>query len=143
MRSGFEAKIKKDLESREIPFEYETMKLNYIKKRCPHCSEVVDSGVYTPDFIIGTLIIEGKGNLDSETRTKMKQVKACNPDLDIRFLFQRDNKITKASKTHYTDWATKYGFPSAVGHIVPEEWLTDEITGRNKSTTKATKKRKQ
>lgn len=127
LRSGFEDKIKKDLESRGIAFEYETLKLKYIKKRCPHCDEVVDSGVYTPDFIIGTLIIEGKGNLDSETRTKMKQVKACNPDSDIRFLFQRNNKITKASKTTYLDWAEKYGFPAVVGNEVPEGWLKDAI----------------
>jgi hypothetical protein len=50
-----------------------------------------------------------------------------NPDLDIRFLFMRDNKISKNSKTRYSDWCKKRGIKYAVsehGHI-PDEWLAE------------------
>jgi hypothetical protein len=45
----------------------------------------------------------------------MRAVKETNPELDIRFIFQSENK--KQLK-----WADKYGFPYAVGEI-PEEWM--------------------
>lgn len=83
--------------------------------------------LYTPDFTISLsggrrVHIECKGWLRPEDRSKMIRVKKQNPDVDIRFVFQADNKLRKGSKTTYTMWATKNGFPSAVGEI-PEEWL--------------------
>lgn len=127
-RSGFEQKIKKDLEGRGIKYEYETVKLRYTKLHCPHCTKVVDTGTYTPDFIIQRdtgvrLVVEGKGYLDAANRTLMQRVKRDNPSEDIRFLFQRDQPIRKGSKTSYSDWSIKNGFPFAIGTSVPEEWL--------------------
>ena len=83
--------------------------------------------LYTPDFTISLsggrkIYIECKGWLRPEDRQKMLKVKQQNPHADIRFIFQADNKIRKGSKTTYTMWATKNGFPSAVGTI-PPEWL--------------------
>jgi predicted nuclease of restriction endonuclease-like RecB superfamily len=83
--------------------------------------------LYTPDFTISLsdgrrIYIECKGWLRPEDRQKMLKVKQQNPDADIRFIFQADNKIRKGSKTTYTMWATKNGFPCSVGHI-PEDWL--------------------
>jgi len=55
----------------------------------------------------------------------MKAVKAANPDLDIRFVFQTPyNKIYKGSKTTYAKWADKHGFPWCAFHSIPIEWLT-------------------
>ena len=83
--------------------------------------------LYTPDFTISLsggrkIYIECKGWLRPEDRQKMLKVKQQNPDADIRFIFQADNKIRKGSKTTYTMWATKNGFPSAV-KAIPPEWL--------------------
>lgn len=121
-RSGYEAKIMEDLNQRKIPYQYETLKLSYVKEVCPHCEKLIKKGTYTPDFILGDVIIESKGRFDIESRKKMLQVKASNPSLDIRLLFQYDNKLTKVSKKRYSDWARSNGFIFAIG-MIPEEWV--------------------
>lgn len=80
---------------------------------------------YHPDFILGNgVIIEAKGVLDQETRTKMVAVKQQHPELDIRFVFMdASNKLTRAKKSlTYGKWADRNGFPWADGRI-PDEWL--------------------
>lgn len=84
---------------------------------------------YIPDFVVtrsdGTkLYIETKGYFRPADRSKMILVKKSNPSLDIRFLFVRNNKINKRSKTTYSDWCEKNGFPYAFGREVPLEWLS-------------------
>ena len=127
-RSGFEQKIKTDLDQRGIKYGYETIKLKYTKICCGECGAVVQHGTYTPDFIIDRqsgvpLIVEGKGYFDSPDRTKMLSVKRDNPTADIRFLFVRDNPIRKGSKTKYSDWCNKHGFLYDFGVEVPKGWL--------------------
>jgi len=69
--------------------------------------------------------VETKGHLTEEDRRKMKAVKAANPELDIRFVFQAPyNKIYKGSKTTYAKWCEKHGFKWAAFHSIPIEWLT-------------------
>ena len=117
-RSQFEIGLAKSLANKNIPYEYEQMKLTYIPK----------PRTYTPDFVLtkNGIIIEAKGHLDKGDRVKMQLVKEQYPDLDIRFVFVRaTNKIYKGSKTTYADWANRYGFPWAEGTI-PEEWLKDD-----------------
>ena len=103
------------------------MKYLYEKDKVPY---VVPTSyhVYTPDFKLRCRkwLIEAKGVLDADTRKKMLHVKASNPDLDIRFVFQRDNVIRKGSKTKYSDWATQHGFKYAIGKI-PQEWLDEDF----------------
>lgn len=52
-----------------------------------------------------------------------------NPDLDIRMLFMRDNKIAKNSKTRYSDWCKKRGIVYAVSELgeIPEDWVNDAL----------------
>lgn len=120
LKSGFEKKVAKNLETEGIPFEYESIKVPYVvpsKKR-----------TYNPDFELPNgIIIEAKGKLDRLVREKMALVFEQNPHLDIRFLFMRDNKISKNSKTRYSDWCKKRGIPYAVSEhgIIPEEWLVE------------------
>lgn len=114
MRSGFERTLAAQLKKRKVRFEYEPVKLPYVLERS-----------YIPDFYISdkAIYIEAKGKLDADTRAKMLAVKKAHPDLDIRFVFMRaSNKLSKASKQTYGDWATKNGFQWADGDI-PEEWL--------------------
>lgn len=112
-RSGLEADVAKQLESQGVPFEYETKKIPYQSQ-----------SKYIPDFILPNgIIVEAKGRLTQEDRSKMRKVKDQHPELDIRFVFSRSSsKLSKTSKTTYGEWCDKYGFPYAEKHI-PEDWL--------------------
>lgn len=130
VRSGLELGLKEWLERKGIKYGYESIRLKYIKQRCPHCQNPSVTGVYTPDFIIGDIIIECKGRFKSTDRTKMIRVKENNPDKDIRFIFQRDNTLTKSGKMTYSGWALKHGFPSYVlvnesEPNIPDRWLME------------------
>jgi hypothetical protein len=122
LRSGFEAKVKKSLEARGVEFEYESERLPYIVPESRHN--------YTPDFPTitekGTKIyIEAKGLFSAADRKKMALIVQQHPELDIRLLFQRNNKIQKNSKTTYGMWADKNGIKwavSATGYV-PDSWL--------------------
>lgn len=117
-RSGFERKIMKDLKEKGVEFKYEAETLRFVQP--------AENRRYVVDFILPNgVIVEAKGKFTSADRKKMLLVKAQHPDRDIRMLFMRNNKLTKKSKTTYTDWCDKNGIVSAVsvdGHI-PDEWL--------------------
>lgn len=112
-RSGFEKKV---YEKAEGSLEYETTKIPYIQKHN-----------YIADFTLSNgVLIETKGRLTSIDRRKMLDVKRCNPELDIRFVFQRaSNVIRKGSKTTYADWAVNNGFQWAEG-LIPLEWWSEK-----------------
>lgn len=120
LKSGFERKVAKYLETNKVPYEYESIKVPYVvpsKKR-----------TYNPDFELPNgIIVEAKGKLDRLVREKMALVFEQNPDLDIRFLFMRDNKISKNSKTRYSDWCEKRGIKYAISEEgkIPDEWLEE------------------
>ena len=113
-RSGFERTLAASLQKRKIKFGYETIKLAYTLNH-----------IYSPDFILPNgVIIEAKGKLTPQDRTKMIAVKKQYPELDIRFVFMRgENTLNASSKTTYMSWAEKNGFPAADGEI-PDKWLT-------------------
>lgn len=120
-KGSFEPRVYEDLRSRmgqkKYKIEYETEKLDYIIEK-----------EYTPDFIISFLYgrkmyIEAKGYFRQEDRDKLMAVKRNHPDLDIRIVFEKDNKINARSRMRYSDWCNKHGFLFAVGKI-PEEWLS-------------------
>lgn len=76
--------------------------------------------LYNPDFTIlcrngHVIFVEAKGYFRPEDKTKMKFVKICNPEADIRMLFLKKNRKDIA-------WCERNGFPWAVGVDVPEEW---------------------
>jgi predicted nuclease of restriction endonuclease-like RecB superfamily len=85
---------------------------------------------YTPDFRVARndgsyFYVEFKGWLRPEDRTKMKAFKLSHPDIDVRFVFLKANKlITKNSKTTYSAWAEQHGFKWAENEI-PDEWLEE------------------
>lgn len=115
-RSGLEQRIAHDLTRKGMEFEFESTQIVYQKK----------PSVYIPDFILPTgVIIEAKGRLTQQDRVKMLLVKDQHPYLDIRFVFQRvQNKIRKGSKTTYSMWAEKHGFPWAE-KLIPLEWIRE------------------
>ena len=139
-RSLYERRIAAYLSSKLIKFEYEGLVIDYFRPAvntviCPTCGPIkgMVSRRYTPDFKLhNNVIIEAKGRFTSADRAKMRAVIKQHPELDIRLLFMRDNVIKGAAgkETSYTEWATIYGFPSAIGPEVPDDWLA----GRNRPT---------
>lgn len=124
-RSKFEDKVAKELEKHGIKFEYESIQLQYqepLRKNLAECGDcgstnLLRTGWYTPDFILSNgIIIEAKGRFTAADRRKMLAVKAAHPDERIVMLFMRDNKISKNSKTHYSDWCMKHDFEFAIEH---------------------------
>lgn len=114
-RSGLEEKLAKYLDKLNAPYLYEAGRYSY-----------TTTSNYTPDFFLPNgIIIEAKGFFKPTDRRKMLAVKAQHPELDIRFIFQRNNTLTKQSKTTYGAWAIKHGFPYCIFPNIPEDWLHD------------------
>ncbi len=120
-RSGFEAKTADYLRRLGIEFEYESLKINYMRE-----------ATYTPDFILPNgIIVETKGLWKSEDRTKHLLIKEQHPELDVRLCFQNaSNKIRKNSKTTYAMWCEKKGIKYC-DKTIPKSWLnTKKCTRR-------------
>lgn len=85
--------------------------------------------LYEPDFVVilrngKKFYIESKGWLPSEDRTKMKNVKKLNPDLDIRFMFQKKQNLKINNNQTNIEWALKNGFDkSIIGGLLPKSWF--------------------
>lgn len=120
-RSGFEETIWDAAVRSRKKMEYESIFVPYHIK-----------GTYRPDFILPNgIIVEAKGYLDAASCRKMKAVKACNPHLDIRFVFQNANgKRNKRSKLRNWEWAEAHGFLWAEGTI-PLEWFKEKPIEQN------------
>jgi len=122
-KSGLELSVSEQIKSTEYPLNYETETLHYIVPE--------RKAKYTPDFIFtkrdGSLMyIETKGRWTSADRLKMKHVLQSNPGADIRLVFQTPTqKISKASKTTYEDYAKKLGILHVAKKTIPEEWLQE------------------
>ena len=113
MRSHLEEQVADLLEQLGVDYEYESEKLSYIIE-----------AKYIPDFKVGDVYLEAKGYFPADQRRKMKAVKKANPELDIRFIFQNPfTKISKRSKTTYSMWAERNGFPWCVYYAIPVDWL--------------------
>ena len=107
----------KDLKSKEVKYEYESLKITYTLD----CT-------YTPDVVLPNgIIVELKGFFRGSDRRKHLQLRTQYPHLDIRFVFQDANKkISKTSKTTYGMWASKNGITFAEGYI-PDSWLSEPL----------------
>lgn len=131
MRSRFEKTVAKQLDDKGMSYEYEKYSYEYdepLRKnqaRCAECgsSTLLRTGWYTPDFFLDNgVIIESKGRFTAADRRKMVAVKEHHPDLDIKLLFMRNNRIHKNSQTTYVDWCDKHDYDCAVKEV-PDAWL--------------------
>jgi Phage endonuclease I len=128
-RSGLEKNIAAQLEEEGVSFEYEKLKLEY--------DVPARKAKYTPDFKVGTIVIESKGAFGYgpnrfsggdpvKERQKLILVKAQHPDIDLRIVFQRAaTKIRKGSPTSYAMWAEANGFLWADKGTIPPEWIEE------------------
>ena len=130
-RSKFEDTIAEKLDEAGIKYKYEEYSYEYdepLRKNLARCSEcgstaLLRTGWYTPDFFLENgVVIETKGRFTAADRRKMLAVKRDHPELDIKMLFMRDNKIHKRSDTHYSDWCMENDYDYSIGEV-KEEWL--------------------
>lgn len=116
MRSKFEERVFSSILEVNPRAEYETQRLKYPVTK-----------VYIPDVVIplpdGTYrYIEIKGRFLSSDRSKSLSIREHHPGIDLRFVFQKDQPLSKGSKTLYSEWCSKKGFLFTIGTI-PDEWL--------------------
>jgi len=127
-RSELEIETAKQFYALGVRFKYEPFKLEYLGRVyrgvCRECASknVAKIRHYIPDFVIGNMIIEVKGNFRASDRSKMLSVREHNPKFDVRFVFSRNNKLTRTSKLRYSDWCVKHGFAYTFKEV-PKEWF--------------------
>lgn len=118
LRSSFERKVKDFLEANNVAFKYEPFQVKYVLEK-----------TYVPDFKLSNgIVIECKGNFTAEDRRKMLAIKRQHPELDVKLLFMRNNKLSKDSKLRYSDWAEKHGFDWHVSEegSIPMRWMVQQ-----------------
>lgn len=131
VRSGFEATVLDDLTERGVVWAYEPHPLTWEDARrgarCLECGSDNTSTrrVYIPDARVAgrksVWYLEIKGRLTVDDRRTLLGAK--REGHDIRLVFMRDNKLTKAARSkRYSAWAEENGFPWAIGRV-PEEWV--------------------
>lgn len=132
-RSWLEADVAQDLKRRKLKFDYETERLAFVVP--------AKTRMYKPDIILfgGDLVVEVKGRWTAHDREKMAYVIEQHPDRDIRILFHKDNTISKNSKTRYSAWCEKRGIKYAIGTAVPQEWIDEYTSGKEKTRKEVTK----
>ena len=100
--------------------EYEEGKLEYQPPPPPPAKYIPDWTIERKDGT--TLVIETKGYFSPADRKKMLAVRASNPDITFVLVFQQNNKLYRAAKKRYSDWAEENGFDYSIDEI-KEEWL--------------------
>lgn len=129
-RSGLEDRNAAFLKEQGVEWEYETVKIPYIKPESQH--------TYTPDFVVTTnsgkqIFVETKGEWDVADRFKHLLIRDQHPELDIRFVFDRPKmKIKKGSKTTYADICEGRGRKPFKGVVwkyadkkIPLSWINE------------------
>lgn len=117
-RSGLEDKVSKQLEAKNVKFDYEMWKIPYIVPASNH--------VYTPDFLLPNgIFVETKGLWESDDRKKHLLIREQYPELDIRLVFSSSRtKIYKGSPTSYGEFCEKHGIQFA-DKLIPVSWLKE------------------
>lgn len=117
-RSGLEDKVSKQLESKNVKFEYEMWKIPYVIPASNH--------LYCPDFLLPNgIFVETKGLWEAADRKKHLLIREQYPELDIRLVFSSSRtKIYKGSPTSYADFCEKHGIQFA-DKLIPVSWLKE------------------
>ena len=116
-RSAFEQEVARQAEESGIEFQYEPDGL--IIEWQPSAKK------YKPDFILPNgIIVETKGRFTVFDRMKHLAIREQHPELDIRFVFQYNNRLDRRSRTTYGEWCDKHGIKWAMKYI-PKEWYDE------------------
>ena len=126
MRSKLEAKVAAQLPKYEYERECYVWYERKARALCRKCgsTEVYQKRTYTPDFFLPNgIVIEVKGRLTAHNRKILVGTKTENPDLDLRIIFDKNNRLYKGAKTRYSQWAEQHDFEYSLKGKVPEEWI--------------------
>lgn len=113
-KSGLEKLVASKMLQAGLGAEYEPDRFKFVKQ-----------SHYVPDFRIKeNTYIEVKGWFMPSDRSKMVAFKEQYPNITIYLLFgNAQNRLSRASKTTYGEWATKHGFIWAdIADGIPTEW---------------------
>ena len=107
-RSNLETQTAKTLDALGIPYSYEEKKIELIEGfRCPYQKDKVRAVTYTPDFIIGPLMIECKGFETPEWKIKKKLVFKWlmdnEPDTIFYQIHDAKKELLKVINEHLSD----------------------------------------
>jgi hypothetical protein len=136
-RSGYERRLREDLDRAEVLYYYErdtyklTLKVpNHFCKGCGG-RDILKVISYTPDFYFPEtdLTVEAKGKFDAKARKLALAWKEQYPDKRYALIFQRDNWISSKKAQKYSQWAEKADILFAVGNKIPKGWYALESTG--------------
>jgi len=120
-RSRLEERFELLIKDAQVEYGYEVTKIPYTVPESKH--------TYTVDWSINNgVLIETKGYLsDHRERHKYVLLKEQYPDLDLRFVFDNENKLCGGTKMTHAKWAQKYGFPycSIKDIDIIESWLKE------------------
>ena len=101
-RSGLEVRFQTACKAKGWELAYESDKIKYTIPASNH--------TYTPDFtVINNVYIETKGLWTGTDRKKAILIKEQHPEVTILYVLQRNQMLSKKSKTSYLDWAAKNG----------------------------------
>jgi hypothetical protein len=99
-RSGLEVKFQAACEAKGWNLPYEIDKIKYTIPASNH--------TYTPDFTVTeNIYIETKGLWTGADRKKAVLISQQHPYIKILYVLQRNQGLSKKSKTTYLDWAAK------------------------------------
>ena len=106
-KSGLENKFQEACKLRGWELPYEANKIKYVIPASNH--------TYTPDFTVtNNVYIETKGLWTGADRKKAVLIKEQHPEVTILYVLQRNQGLSKKSKTTYLDWAAKNGLDACV-----------------------------
>lgn len=80
---------------------------------------------YLPDFSTKAFHIEAKGRFTASDRAKHLAIKAQHPEVEVRFVFQRNNTLSTRTTTRYSDWCDKHGYKWCIGPDIPADWIAE------------------
>jgi hypothetical protein len=111
-RSDLEGQVADQLDKQCVKYRFEPRWIHYqIEKK------------YKPDFLLPNgILIEVKGWFKFDDQRKHKLIKEQNPELDIRFVFQKLNNKVQGGRFTNKAWCEKYGFQFAEA-IIPNSWI--------------------
>lgn len=114
-----------------VDFTYESESFPWVEELpngfCPACgTRAVATRSYTPDFFLDNgVIIEAKGRFTPKDRKIALAMKEAGTP--TKMLFQFNNKLSRKSKTRYSDWCKKNEIDYAIRNV-PDEWLGEDAT---------------
>lgn len=106
-KSGLETKFQAAALAKGWNLPYEQDKIKYTIPASNHS--------YTPDFTVtNNVYIETKGLWVAADRKKALLIKEQHPEIQILYVFQRNQSLYKGSTTGYLEWAEKHGLDACV-----------------------------